>query len=127
MDFNPLLYRRLHKAYRLLGKTQMSMDQLHMHVTSAVHNTAWNVVFGHAVLSSCAASDDGGGGGGGASESDLARRPYADLCGAVAPASVVPCLVDLCRALWGIMNSYQRISQWHAEKDREEKEGEELQ
>jgi hypothetical protein len=27
------------------------MDQLQMHVTSAVHNTAWNVVYGHAMLS----------------------------------------------------------------------------
>ena len=62
VDFSPSLYGRLHTAYRLLGKTQTSMDQLHMHVTSAVHNTAWNVVYGHAVLSS------GGGGDGDASE-----------------------------------------------------------
>ena len=50
MDFNPVTYSRLHSAYRLLGKTHTSMDQLHMHVTSAIHNTAWNVVYGHAVL-----------------------------------------------------------------------------
>ncbi len=91
---------------------QTSMDQLHMHVTSAVHNTAWNVVYGHAVLSS--SSNDAAGD----SDAEMARRPYADLCGGVAEASVLPCLVDLCRALWGIMSSYRRISQWHAEEYR---------
>ena len=30
---------------------QTSMDQLQMHITSAVHNTSWNVVYGHAMLS----------------------------------------------------------------------------
>lgn len=59
VDFSPAAYRRLHTAYRMLGKTQTSMDQLHMHVTSAVHNTAWNVVYGHAVL----ALPEGGEGG----------------------------------------------------------------
>ena len=45
--------------------------------------------------------------------SDLSKKPYADLCGCMASASVVPCLVDLCRALWSIMNSYRQISEWH--------------
>ena len=30
------------------------MDQLQMHITSAIHNTAWNVVYGHAMLSNTA-------------------------------------------------------------------------
>ena len=50
VDFTPTLYDRLSVAFALLGKTQTSMDQLHMHLTSAIHNTAWNVVFGHAAL-----------------------------------------------------------------------------
>ena len=77
MDFNPDLYSQLHKAYDLLGKTLTSLDQLHMHVTSAIHNTAWNVVFGHAVLTDSMASDD------------LAKKPYADLCAAIQSARFV--------------------------------------
>ncbi len=118
IDFNATLYDRLHTAYRLLGKTQTSMDQLHMHVTSAVHNTAWNVVYGHAVL-----------GGSADAEADLAKRPYADLCAQVAPASILPCLVDMCRALWGIMSSYRKIARWHLERggsDGEESKEDEL-
>ena len=26
---------------------------------------------------------------------------------------MLPCLVDLCRALWNIMNSYRQIVAWH--------------
>jgi hypothetical protein len=50
-NFNAEQYSKVQEAYCMLGKTQTSMDQLQMHVTSAVHNTAWNVVYGHAMLS----------------------------------------------------------------------------
>ena len=48
VDFNEDRYRLLVEAYALLGKgkTQSSMDQLLMHITSAIHNTAWNVSYG---------------------------------------------------------------------------------
>jgi hypothetical protein len=102
VDFNAMMYSRLHTAYRLLGKTQMSMDQLHMHLTSAVHITAWNVVYGHAMLSLPADS-----------HVDLSKKPYPDLCENMESSSILPCLVDLCRALWNIMNSYRQIVEWH--------------
>eukprot|EP00095_Tigriopus_kingsejongensis_P008145 snap_masked-scaffold196_size269943-processed-gene-1.9 protein:Tk08145 transcript:snap_masked-scaffold196_size269943-processed-gene-1.9-mRNA-1 annotation:"coiled-coil domain-containing protein 132" len=108
IDFNPVMYERVHTAYCLLGKTQTSMDQLHMHLTSAIHNMAWNVVFGHAML---------------AQESnvnvDLSKKPFQDLCESIATSSVIPCLVDLCRALWGIMNSYRLLVDWH-ERQRDQ-------
>ena len=84
VDFTPTLYDRLSAAFSLLGKTQTSMDQLHMHLTSAIHNTAWNVVFGHAALLQ-------------ADPAGLGKKQYADLCGCIAEDSVLPCLVDLCR------------------------------
>jgi hypothetical protein len=31
--------------------------------------------------------------------------------------SFIPCLVDLCKALWGIMNSYHQVISWHQRKD----------
>ncbi len=115
MDFNPDLYRRLQTAYRLLGKTQTSMDQLHMHVTSNIHNMAWNVVYGFAVLTSNS---------GAYSESDLARRPYADICGLVAQDSLTPCLTALCKSLYRIMMSYKQIHQWHQAEWKREDGGE---
>ena len=73
------------------------MDQLGMHVTSAVHNTAWNVVHGHAALTNSVSS-----------EAELAKKTYRDLCACLEADSVLPCLVDLCRALWAVMDSYGR-------------------
>jgi hypothetical protein len=80
------------------------MDQLHMHLTSAIHNTAWNVVYGHAALLLQAGVQE---------QQHLGKKPYADLCGCIAEESVLPCLVDLCRAFWNIMNSYRQIILWH--------------
>ena len=111
VDFTPTLYDRLSVAFALLGKTQTSMDQLHMHLTSAIHNTAWNVVFGHAALLQQP---------GCIQEQQLGKKQYADLCGCIAEDSVLPCLVDLCRALWNIMNSYRQIVAWHDVDNGEE-------
>ena len=118
MDFQSSLYYRLYTAYKLLGKTQTSMDQLAMHVTSAIHNTAWNVVYGHAVLT---IEDQ-------AAEAELSKKQYPDLCTCMAPSSILPCLVDLCRALWNIMNSYRKLVDWHDQQrpDQVEQDDQEL-
>ncbi len=29
----------------------------------------------------------------------------------------IPCLVDLCKALWEVMKSYHKIIEWHETKD----------
>ena len=50
IHFNEETYSKLHTAYGLLEKTQVSMDQMHMHITSSIHNQAWNIVYGHASL-----------------------------------------------------------------------------
>lgn len=51
-EFDEEIYKKLQSAYFLLGKTQTAMDQLHMHFTSAVHNTAFNVVLSFVECSS---------------------------------------------------------------------------
>ena len=38
---------------------------------------------------------------------DLSKRLYGDICGKVASSSLLPCILDLCRALWSIMDSYK--------------------
>lgn len=34
--------------------------------------------------------------------------------------SYIPCLTDLCKALWEVMLSYHRTMQWHEEHDKQE-------
>ena len=42
---------------------------------------------------------------------DLSKRAYPDVCSMVADESLLPCLVDLCKALWLLMRSYKQVTQ----------------
>ncbi|XP_072431591.1 syndetin isoform X2 [Chiloscyllium punctatum] len=101
-------YTKVQLAYRLLGKTQTAMDQLHMHFTQAIHNTVFQVVLGYVEL--CAGNSD----------TKFQKLQYKDLCTHITPDSYIPCLSDLCKALWEVMLSYYRTMSWHDEHDSEE-------
>ncbi|XP_011640964.1 syndetin isoform X2 [Pogonomyrmex barbatus] len=92
-EFDVAVYSSIQEAYTLLGKTQFAMDQLHMHFTAAIHNTASAVVHRYA----------GG---------DV-KRQYKQLCQAVSREKCIACLTELCKSLWTILNSYHLIVNWH--------------
>ncbi|OXA57412.1 syndetin [Folsomia candida] len=96
-------YNKLQKAYQLLGKTQTQVDQLLMHYTSAIHNTAFSVVHGFAEL--CRSEDISGG--------NLQKKQYQDICACLTADIFIPCLVELCKALWKIILSYFKLTAWH--------------
>ncbi|XP_036411486.1 syndetin [Megalops cyprinoides] len=106
--FDVTHYTKVQLAYTLLGKTQTAMDQLHMHFTQAIHNTVFQVVLGYVEL--CAGNAD----------TKFQKMQYKDLCTHITPDSYIPCLTDLCKALWEVMLSYHRTMQWHEEHDNEE-------
>lgn len=58
-DFNR--YTKLQAAYRLLGKTQLAVDHLHMHYISAIYNTALNIVHMYITSSEVVESSDNNG------------------------------------------------------------------
>ncbi|XP_075602288.1 syndetin [Balearica regulorum gibbericeps] len=101
-------YTKVQQAYRLLGKTQTAMDQLHMHFTQAIHNTVFQVVLGYVEL--CAGNTD----------TKFQKLQYKDLCTHITSDSYIPCLADLCKALWEVMLSYYRTMQWHENHDPDE-------
>ncbi|KAM8770443.1 syndetin isoform 1-T1 [Rhynchonycteris naso] len=101
-------YTKVQQAYRLLGKTQTAMDQLHMHFTQAIHNTVFQVVLGYVEL--CAGNTD----------TKFQKLQYKDLCTHVTADSYIPCLADLCKALWEVMLSYYRTMEWHEQHDNED-------
>ncbi|XP_073714379.1 syndetin isoform X1 [Misgurnus anguillicaudatus] len=101
-------YTKVQLAYKLLGKTQTAMDQLHMHFTQAIHNTVFQVVLGYVEL--CAGNAD----------TKFQKMQYRDLCTHITPDSYIPCLTDLCKALWEVMLSYYLTMQWHDEHYKEE-------
>uniref|UniRef100_A0A8C4HF58 VPS50 EARP/GARPII complex subunit n=1 Tax=Dicentrarchus labrax TaxID=13489 RepID=A0A8C4HF58_DICLA len=101
-------YTKVQLAYTLLGKTQTAMDQLHMHFTQAIHNTVFQVVLGYVEL--CAGNAD----------TKFQKMQYKDLCTHITLDSYIPCLTDLCKALWEVMLSYHRTMQWHEAHDKKE-------
>ncbi|DAA30793.1 syndetin isoform X1 [Bos indicus] len=107
-NFDVNHYTKVQQAYRLLGKTQTAMDQLHMHFTQAIHNTVFQVVLGYVEL--CAGNTD----------TKFQKLQYKDLCTHVTPDSYIPCLADLCKALWEVMLSYYRTMEWHEKHDNED-------
>ncbi|XP_010710865.1 syndetin-like [Meleagris gallopavo] len=84
------------------------MDQLHMHFTQAIHNTVFQVVLGYVEL--CAGNTD----------TKFQKLQYKDLCTHITSDSYIPCLADLCKALWEVMLSYYRTMQWHENHDQDE-------
>uniref|UniRef100_A0A3Q3GLD3 VPS50 EARP/GARPII complex subunit n=1 Tax=Labrus bergylta TaxID=56723 RepID=A0A3Q3GLD3_9LABR len=105
-NFDVSHYTKVQLAYTLLGKTQTAMDQLHMHFTQAIHNTVFQVVLGYVEL--CAGNAD----------TKFQKMQYKDLCTHITLDSYIPCLMDLCKALWEVMLSYHRTMQWHEEHDK---------
>lgn len=92
-QFDETTYSSIQEAYKLLGKTQTAMDQLHMHFTAAIHNTAFTAVHSYA----------GGD----------TKRQYKQLCQSVSREYFIVCLIDLCKSLWTILNSYCMVVRWH--------------
>lgn len=92
-QFDVTIYTSIQEAYTLLGKTQSAMDQLHMHFTAAIHNTAF------AVVHSYAGGDT--------------KKQYKQLCQSVPRESCIICLTELCKSLWTILSSYYLIVNWH--------------
>ncbi|KAL3044001.1 hypothetical protein OYC64_003772 [Pagothenia borchgrevinki] len=107
-NFDVSHYTKVQLAYTLLGKTQTAMDQLHMHFTQAIHNTVFQVVLGYVEL--CAGNAD----------TKFQKMQYKDLCTHITMDSYIPCLTDLCKALWEVMVSYHRTMQWHEEHDKQD-------
>ena len=48
---------------------------------------------------------------------EVTKKLYGDLCSQLHLTSLLPCLVDLCRSLCGIMQSYKSIYNWHVNQD----------
>ncbi|XP_033345590.1 syndetin isoform X2 [Bombus vosnesenskii] len=92
-QFDVTIYTSIQEAYTLLGKTQSAMDQLHMHFTAAIHNTAF------AAVHSYAGGDT--------------KRQYKQLCQSVPRESCIICLTELCKSLWTILSSYYLVVNWH--------------
>ncbi|XP_008543882.1 syndetin [Microplitis demolitor] len=92
-NFDEKMYSSIQEAYQLLGKTQIAIDQLHMHFTVTIHNTAFDVVHSYV----------GG---------DI-KRQFKEMCESISHENFINCLIDLSKTLWRIIHSYYQVFNWH--------------
>lgn len=100
-NFDEKTFRKLRKAYSLLGKTQAAMEQLHMHYSSAVNESAIDAV------KNCVG------------EVSIEMK-FQEMCQAVQPNKTPTCLLNLCENLFLVMRSYYLLVNWHTKHDEEE-------
>ncbi|KAI4455060.1 hypothetical protein MML48_9g00009008 [Holotrichia oblita] len=103
--FDSSKYNKLQMAYKLLGKTQIAVDHLHMHYISAIYNTALNIV--HMYVSTSEVMET----------TDNTKKIYKNMCLSVNQESFIPCLIDLCKALFKIVLSYHQLVKWHNQQE----------
>lgn len=95
--FDDHKYTELQKAYKLLGKSLIAMDQLHMNFISAIHSTAFSVLKSYVHI-------DGG---------DGQKLVFEQLCENIPADKYIDCLISMCRAFWKILVCYNQIVVWH--------------
>lgn len=94
--FDPKVYSELVNAYKLLGKTHLAMDLLHMNFIAATHTTAFNVL-----------------------KENLEQIPsdqkflFEQMCEHLSLDSLVPCLTQLSKSFWRILVCYHQVKLWH--------------
>lgn len=105
MEFNSKKYSKLQEAYKLLGKTSITMDQLHINFISTIHSTAFIVLRGDL-------KDD-----------TRQKLLFEELCDSIGLDKYVTCLIALCKSFWTILSSYYQVMQWHQNYQVFPKEG----
>ncbi|XP_055684876.1 syndetin [Lutzomyia longipalpis] len=96
-QFDTKKYTKLQEAYKLLGKTLIAMDQLHISFISTIHTAAFTVVRAN----------------GDAADEQKPKQLFEALCESVAADKYISCLINLCRSFWGILSCYYQVTLWH--------------
>uniref|UniRef100_A0A3B3R6J5 VPS50 subunit of EARP/GARPII complex n=1 Tax=Paramormyrops kingsleyae TaxID=1676925 RepID=A0A3B3R6J5_9TELE len=102
--FDVTHYNKVQLAYALLGKTQVSESTL-----VCIRRGDAGEVMGS--ISDCLGARD---------TRSLKNACFVPVTQHITTDSYIPCLTDLCKALWEVMLSYHRTMQWHEEHDKEE-------
>ena len=122
VNFNANSYTKLYAAYTLLNKKQSLMDQLHLHLTSHIHNSAFTIVLGYVELYSSVAhlnNSTNNGNLNSSAQSSFSKMQYGDICKYIDAECFLACYLDLCRSMWRTLRNYKAIIWWH---DNEEKQ-----
>lgn len=115
-SFCPQTYQQLTNAYKQIGKSENSMNQLLMHFTNTIHDKAFSIVLGYvelfAEVGNARTSTPIKSRSGqlvSSNSFDLKRKPYTELCQYLKTESFLSCLTDLCKSMWDVMQNYFSI------------------
>ncbi|XP_023952363.2 syndetin [Bicyclus anynana] len=97
-NFDEDVFKKLKKAYDLLGKTQAAMEQLHMHYSSAVNESAIEAVKPFL------------------NEYTIELK-FQEMCQSVPTNKAPMCLLNLCENLFRVMRSYYLLVNWHLKNE----------
>ncbi|XP_034838133.1 syndetin [Maniola hyperantus] len=97
-NFDEEVFKKLKKAYDLLGKTQAAMEQLHMHYSSAVNESAIEAV--RPFLNEY-----------------TIEMKFQEMCQSVPTNKAPVCLLNLCENLFHVMRSYYLLVTWHLKNE----------
>ena len=90
-------YTKLQDAYKLLGKTLIAMDQLHMNFISAIHTSAFTVLRNNIQQST----------------DEKQKMLFEQMCENVSAEKYIACLIVLCKSFWKILVCYYQVTMWH--------------
>lgn len=108
-EFNTTKYAQLQESFKLLDKSQISVDQLHINFISQIHSTAFQAVqveVPPANPQSVDASAD-------EPVATVQKPLFEQLCAQVPPDKYIPRLIQLCKAFWKILSCHHQITIWH--------------
>lgn len=94
--FDPKVYSELINAYKLLGKTHLAMDLLHMNFISAIHTTAFIVLKENLNQT----------------QGDQ-KLLFEQMCETLSLDSLVRSLTQLSKSFWKILVCYHQVKLWH--------------
>ncbi|XP_054728286.1 syndetin [Anastrepha obliqua] len=97
LNFDMRKYAKLQEAYKLLNKSLIAMDQLHINFISAIHSSVNSVLRAY--------NDP--------NIDENMKFLYEQLCEQVTVDKYISCLISLCKTFWTILASYYQIVVWH--------------
>ncbi|KAL5278409.1 CCDC132 family protein [Megaselia abdita] len=98
LNFDVKKYENLQGAYKILNKSLIAMDQLHINFISAIHSSV------NGVLRSYSDPNE---------TEDVQKLLYDQWCATIPTDRYIPCLIALCKTFWTILASYYQIVIWH--------------
>lgn len=109
-EFEAKKYGQLQEAFKLLDKSQIAVDQLHIDFISQIHSTAFNTLLPEGDCESSSTTTI-------VTEEATAaakQKPlFEQLCKEVPADKYISRLIQLCKAFWKILSCHHQITMWH--------------